>query len=355
MARIKKKGLDYFPFNTDFIHDRAVRRLMKREGDSALSILVEVLSYIYAGEGYYVRADRLFYEDLSAGLYESGADDVERIIRLAVEYGLFDAGLFEQCCILTSVEIQRQYLFSTRRRTASHLEPTYCLLTNEEMTENQRNEKKKQAVCSAHPYADGDGGGDDNVTFIPENATSGTHSTEQHSKAEQSKKYPLLSPPLKETGEEMRMEEEEEIFQGSSCGFTENASAGGTFGISSGTSGTSSGGYSIANGTSGTTSGISGTGSGTSATGKRRKWTQEMIDALLPPTDGMSRNYAGLLDNLRSYGIPPSEQYAIIRKSNFGVIGGEIWKGIATLRGSGGKIKLPGRYLLSVVNKTVGI
>ena len=51
MARIKKKGLDYFPLNTDFIHDRAVRRLMKREGDSALGILVEILSYIYAGEG----------------------------------------------------------------------------------------------------------------------------------------------------------------------------------------------------------------------------------------------------------------------------------------------------------------
>lgn len=31
MARIKKRGLDYFPINTDFIHDRAVRRLMKRE------------------------------------------------------------------------------------------------------------------------------------------------------------------------------------------------------------------------------------------------------------------------------------------------------------------------------------
>ena len=66
MARIKKKGLDYIPLKTDFIHDRAVRRLMKREGDSALGILVEILSYIYAGEGYYVRADRLFYEDLSA-------------------------------------------------------------------------------------------------------------------------------------------------------------------------------------------------------------------------------------------------------------------------------------------------
>ena len=78
MARIKKKGLDYFPLNTDFIHDRAVRRLMKREGDSALGILVEILSYIYAGEGYYVRADRLFYEDLSAGLLTWNVSSVWR-------------------------------------------------------------------------------------------------------------------------------------------------------------------------------------------------------------------------------------------------------------------------------------
>ena len=148
MARIKKKGLDYFPLNTDFIHDRAVRRLMKREGDSALGILVEILSYIYAGEGYYVRADRLFYEDLSAGLYEKSADDVERIVRLAVEYGLFDAALFERSCILTSVEIQRQYLFSTRRRSISHLEAGYCLLADDEPADNKDDAKGTPAVKS---------------------------------------------------------------------------------------------------------------------------------------------------------------------------------------------------------------
>lgn len=83
MVRIKKKGLDYFPINTNFINDRTVRRLMKCEGDVALGILLEVLSYIYADQGYYVCADHLFYEDLSAGLYENSADDVERIVRLA--------------------------------------------------------------------------------------------------------------------------------------------------------------------------------------------------------------------------------------------------------------------------------
>lgn len=52
----------------------------------------------------------------------------------------------------------------------------------------------------------------------------------------------------------------------------------------------------------------------TSRLSKRREWTNEAIDGLQPPADGMERNYTGLLYNLRLYGISPSEQYAIIRK-----------------------------------------
>lgn len=33
-------GIGNFPMNTDFIHDRLVRRIMKREGDAALTILL---------------------------------------------------------------------------------------------------------------------------------------------------------------------------------------------------------------------------------------------------------------------------------------------------------------------------
>ena len=33
MGRIKR-GLDYFPMSTSFMHDRIVRRVMKREGDA---------------------------------------------------------------------------------------------------------------------------------------------------------------------------------------------------------------------------------------------------------------------------------------------------------------------------------
>ena len=84
---------------------------------------------------------------------------------------------------------------------------------------------------------------------------------------------------------------------------------------------------------------------------KRRKaMTQDDIDNLQPPSDGTPRNFEGLLENLHSYKIPPSEQYAIILKSNFGAIGNPVWKGFSNIRGSNGKIKLPGHYLLSVIN-----
>lgn len=78
--------------------------------------------------------------------------------------------------------------------------------------------------------------------------------------------------------------------------------------------------------------------------------TQEDIDCLQPPCDGVQRNFRGLTDNLRLYKVPPSEQYAIILKSNFGAIGNPVWKGFNTIRGSNGKIRLPGHYLLSIIN-----
>lgn len=66
MSRIKKRGLDYFPLDIDFLQNRLVRRIMKREGDGALATLVSAFSCIYGGEGYYVLTDAFFYEDISA-------------------------------------------------------------------------------------------------------------------------------------------------------------------------------------------------------------------------------------------------------------------------------------------------
>ena len=310
MCRIKKRGLDYFPIDIDFMQNRLVRRIMKREGEGSLATLFGALSCIYGGEGYYVRADELFYEDISTSLYNQTAGDVKRILTLAAEYGIFHPGLFSEFGILTSSEIQKQYLFSTKRRKSSAIEERYNLI--DDAPDSFTEQSTESEVENATPKGE-------SVTIKPENVTSGTHSIAQNSIAQHRIEKPLLnSSPVGGTqnADEISAEEEEE----------ELVSSGGAPDVYIQT---------------------------TSGNDKphRREWTDEDVARLQPPADGLDRNPDGLIFNLRQFHIPPQEQYVIVLKSNFGIIGHPVWKGFFDLRESHGKIRQPGRYLLSLCIK----
>ena len=310
MCRIKKRGLDYFPIDIDFMQNRLVRRIMKREGEGSLATLFGALSCIYGGEGYYVRADELFYEDISTSLYNQTASDVKRILALAAEYGIFHPGLFSEFGILTSSEIQKQYLFSTKRRKSSAIEERYNLI--DDAPDSFTEQSTESEVENATPKGE-------SVTIKPENVTSGTHSIAQNRIAQHRIEKPLLnSSPVGGTqnADEMSAEEEEE----------ELVSSGGAPDVYIQT---------------------------TSGNDKphRRELTDEDVARLQPPADGLDRNPDGLIFNLRQFHIPPQEQYVIVLKSNFGIIGHPVWKGFFDLRESHGKIRQPGRYLLSLCIK----
>ena len=310
MCRIKKRGLDYFPIDIDFMQNRLVRRIMKREGEGSLATLFGALSCIYGGEGYYVRADELFYEDISTSLYTQTAGDVKRILTLAAEYGIFHPGLFSEFGILTSSEIQKQYLFSTKRRKSSAIEERYNLI--DDAPDSFTEQSTESEVENATPKGE-------SVTIKPENVTSGTHSIAQNRIAQHRIEKPLLnSSPVGGTqnADEISAEEEEE----------ELVSSGGAPDVYIQT---------------------------TSGNDKphRREWTDEDVARLQPPADGLDRNPDGLIFNLRQFHIPPQEQYVIVLKSNFGIIGHPVWKGFFDLRESHGKIRQPGRYLLSLCIK----
>lgn len=299
MSRIKKRGLDYFPISTDFIHDRIVRRIMKKEGDAAVTVLVQAFCSIYSNEGYYVMAGELFYDDLADNLYQEDSDYVRRVIALAVEYGLFDSALFQEYGLLTSADIQRQFLFATKRRNASLIDTRYCLLSSNELAPSTPDGKEsskpvlkdaEEKECSK----------DENAAVIPINATFspennenmhlGTHSIAQNIEEEKEENFPKERMAVNDTKT-------------------------------------------------------------TKVSSKRKEWTLEEIALLQPPRDGMNRNFDGLIYNLGLYSIPPAEQYAIVCKSNFGVIGHPVWNGFYELRNCHGKIRLPGRYLLSLCQK----
>lgn len=356
MSRIKKRGLDYFPLNTDFIQNRIVRRIMKRNGDGALATLLGALSCIYADEGYYVHADELFYEDLSAGLYETTTAKAKSILALAVDYGFFSPAVFQKYGILTSAEIQRQYLFSTKRRKSSAIDPRFCLI-DDAQTDIEGNagdckaanaDAQAETDANAHEYAVAErlaGGG--SVTLKPQNVTSGTHSiaqhsTEKHSVAQESKENPLLNSSPEIGGTEGA--DGASAGEGTFCGREEKSSS-----AAESAPARKEGGTVPKEG--GTAPKEGGTARRTTRAAVRREWTEEDICNLRPPQDGLKRNLDGLILNLRHCRISPQEQYAIILKSNFGVIGHPLWKGFYALRDSHGKIRQPGRYLLSLCNK----
>ena len=302
MGRIKQ-GLDYFPLNTDFMHDRVVRRVMKREGDSAFTILLYTLSYLYSGEGYYIHVDDDFYDELSDQLFSTDNDSVRRVLHLFVEYGFFDSSLYERYGILTSADIQRQVLFITKRRSRRHISPDYCLLPDEETVHSTLPDAVAETPDIVTQTLD-------TVTESPDTATK---STLIKRKEKERKENILPNPPFAKGGDEEEGSEGEKVAEGAGGGMREECDQ--------------------------------------RSAKKKRNLTQEDIDRMQAPPDGCPRNFSGLLENLRLFRVPPAEQYAIVLKSNYGEIGGDIWKGFSVIRGSGGKIKLPGHYLLSVLNK----
>ncbi len=352
MSRIKKRGLDYFPLDIDFLQNRLVRRIMKREGDGALATLVSAFSCIYGGEGYYVLTDAFFYEDISANLYHQTAEDVKRILTLAAEYGIFDVTLFRECGVLTSAGIQRQYLFSTKRRKSSAIDNRFNLITDEQeddaaagkqeetaglSPETSRSETEVSAalveVSTTLPESAVDTS--QNVTLIPENVASGTHSIAQQSIAQRSIEYSLLnSSPSGRTQDADRESAEGD-------GEEENFLSSPAVPVSS-----------AAHASSAVPPSVPPASSVAPLRHPRKEWTDEDICRMQPPSDGLNRNLDGLLFNLRQLRISPEEQRAIILKSNFGVIGHPMWKGFSTIRESCGKIRQPGRFLLSLCNKT---
>lgn len=380
MSRIKKRGLDYFPLDIDFLQNRLVRRIMKREGDGALATLVSAFSCIYGGEGYYVLTDAFFYEDISANLYHQTAEDVKRILTLAAEYGIFDVTLFRECGVLTSAGIQRQYLFSTKRRKSSAIDNRFNLITDEQEDDDAGKQEEaaglfpetsgsETEVSAALPevsttLSESAMGTSQNVTLIPENVASGTHSIAQNSIAQQSIaqrsiEYPLLnSSPSGRTQDADREsaegDGEEENFLSSPATpaslvafATFTAPAAFVVPVSPAVPVSS-----VAHASSAVPPSVPPAPSVAPLRHPRKEWTDEDICRMQPPPDGVNRNLDGLLFNLRQLRISPPEQRAIILKSNFGAIGHPMWKGFSTIRESCGKIRQPGRFLLSLCNKT---
>ena len=107
MARPKKAGLDYFPFDVDLFQDIKIRKLIKFQGGKAISVYALLLCLIYKN-GYYIRWDEElpFIVSEQTGFEEAY---IQEVIKSCMKLGLFNRQIFESHGVLTSKGIQERY------------------------------------------------------------------------------------------------------------------------------------------------------------------------------------------------------------------------------------------------------
>ena len=127
MARPKKKGLDYFPVDTNILQNKKVRRLKRRAGHAAVVLYLQILCDCYANS-YFVKWNDDYRLELSEQI-EIQEDEIEKMVRLMVDLNLFDRAMFENNDVLTSVNIQNRYIAAkTQFLTNNEIDRTYLIV-----------------------------------------------------------------------------------------------------------------------------------------------------------------------------------------------------------------------------------
>ncbi len=107
MARPRKQGCAYFPFDVSFFRDIKIRSVTARFGTSGVLLYVYLLTVIY-DNGYYIEYSEDLVDIAAADLMMS-TDKVGQIINYFCKRSLFDDTLFTTVKVLTSAAIQRRY------------------------------------------------------------------------------------------------------------------------------------------------------------------------------------------------------------------------------------------------------
>lgn len=108
MGRPLKKGLRYFPLDSDLFENRKVKRLVRIYGSDGIAIYITVVCDIYRVNGYYVSDDDDYCEDVGLTL-NLPQERVRKILTYCCEAGLFDEGLWLSKKVYTSLWIQDRY------------------------------------------------------------------------------------------------------------------------------------------------------------------------------------------------------------------------------------------------------
>jgi len=126
VARPIKKGLDYFPLDTDMDLDDKIVLIEARHGMVGFAIIVKLLMKIY-GIGYFYEWNE---EKLLLFCNRAGGDAemIEAVVADALKWGVFDKKLYDKYGILTSAGIQDRYFRAIYKRATITITKEYKLI-----------------------------------------------------------------------------------------------------------------------------------------------------------------------------------------------------------------------------------
>lgn len=130
MARPARKGLGYFPLDTDFLSDRKIRRLSQKFRSQGVITYIAALCEIYESRGYYVPFSTELCFDLSFTL-QLEEQLVEQILIFCVEIRLFDRELLVRKGVLSSSGIQSRFQ-EICKRSACRIDPDLALFPTDD-------------------------------------------------------------------------------------------------------------------------------------------------------------------------------------------------------------------------------
>ena len=151
MGRPTKKGLGYFPLDTDLFSDLKIRKLLHNKGSESLSVYCSALCMVYR-EGYYLKGvkELAFIIAEEVRLREARVQD---ILDYCLCIGLFDKTVYREHEVLTSKGIQARYaeICKQMKRTACISE--YNLLGSQEGVSSEETQVNSEETLISSEFS----------------------------------------------------------------------------------------------------------------------------------------------------------------------------------------------------------
>ena len=188
-------SIPYFPTQVSFFEEVAMELIEARYGMKAETAVMKLVCKIYKENGYY-----LLWGEEQCALFtnkvgkDACEEEMQGIVDILVEKGFFDKQSYEKQHVLTSIEIQKVWLEATKRRKRGDIASLPYILVKTEENKNGKDDKGdkdgKETECMQNQQNCRQDAADST-----ENADNSEQSRAEHSRAEESRELPPLTPP----------------------------------------------------------------------------------------------------------------------------------------------------------------